>query len=167
MQNKCIKQNENIYFRCRKEAAKYDERLCSRESTADLLYISVSSLADYELGNTKVIPVDKVNLMAELYSAPQLRTLYCKTNCPFRDFVTMATAIPKYDSIVLKLLEDMEDDKMKEIKKKLVNIATNGGVSKTNVHSLSGIFECLDGLAEDISALKLLCVKVKAGNGGV
>lgn len=54
----CGKQNDNIYFRCRKEAALWDERLCSRESAADLLGVSVSSLADYELGITKVVPVD-------------------------------------------------------------------------------------------------------------
>lgn len=38
----------------------YNERLYSREGAAELLGISVSTLADYELGNTKVVPVDKV-----------------------------------------------------------------------------------------------------------
>ena len=65
----CTKTNENIYFKCRKEAALYDERLRSRESAADLLGVSPSSLADYELGNTKVVPVDKVHLMADLRSS--------------------------------------------------------------------------------------------------
>lgn len=64
----CTKTNDNIYFRCRKEAAKYNDKLNSRESAADLLGVSVSSLADYELGNTKVVPVDKVVLMADLYN---------------------------------------------------------------------------------------------------
>ncbi len=51
------KGNENIYFQARKRAATYDDRLRSRESAADLIGVSVSSLADYELGNTKVVPV--------------------------------------------------------------------------------------------------------------
>ena len=72
MGSDCTKASENIYFRCRKEAAKYNDKLNSRESTAELLGVSVSSLADYELGNTKVVPVDKVVLMADLYNAPQL-----------------------------------------------------------------------------------------------
>lgn len=59
------KGNDNVYFRARKEAAIYNERLFSREGAAELLGISVSTLADYELGNTKVVPVDKVVLMAE------------------------------------------------------------------------------------------------------
>ena len=55
-----MKACENPCFRCRKEAAKYNDRLNSREGAAELLGVSVSSLADYELGITKVIPVDKV-----------------------------------------------------------------------------------------------------------
>ena len=50
------KGNDNVYFRARKEAAIYNERLFSREGAAELLGISVSTLADYELGNTKVVP---------------------------------------------------------------------------------------------------------------
>ena len=82
MEKGYTKVNDNIYFRSRKEAAMYDERLSSRERASELLGVSVSSLADYELGNTKVVPVDKVDLMAQLYKAPQLRTQYCKAECP-------------------------------------------------------------------------------------
>lgn len=47
-------ENTNMYFQARKKAATYNERLWSREGAAELLGISVSTLADYELGNTKV-----------------------------------------------------------------------------------------------------------------
>lgn len=93
MGNDCTKGNENIYFKCRKEAATWDKRLYSRESAAELLGVSVSSLADYELGNTKVVPVDKVNMMADLYRAPQLKTMYCKHDCPIGECLTVATEI--------------------------------------------------------------------------
>ena len=66
---KChINGNINLYFKARKKAAAYNERLYSREGAAELLGISPSTLADYELGNTKVVPVDKVVLMAEMYN---------------------------------------------------------------------------------------------------
>lgn len=61
-----INENNNVYFKARKRAAAYNERLYSREGASELLGISVSTLADYELGNTKVVPVDKVVLMAEM-----------------------------------------------------------------------------------------------------
>ena len=55
----------NPWYQARKKAAEYDDRLCSRESAAEQLGMSVSSLADAELGNTKFMPVDKAVLMAE------------------------------------------------------------------------------------------------------
>lgn len=60
----------NPWYQARKKAAEYDDRLCSRESAAEQLGMSVSSLADAELGNTKFMPVDKAVLMADRYNAP-------------------------------------------------------------------------------------------------
>lgn len=69
---------DNIYCRCRKEAAKYNDKLNSRDGAAELLGISASTLADYELGITKIIPADAILRMADLYNAPELRNHYCK-----------------------------------------------------------------------------------------
>lgn len=161
MGNDRTKTNENIYFKCRKEAALYDPRLYSRESAADLLGLSPSSLADYELGNTKVVPVDKVNLMAEFYNAPQLRTLYCKNECPIGSCLTVATEIKNIESIVLRLINNLEEGKIAEVKKQLVSIALSGGISKENVSSIDDILAYLDHLVEAVSELKLLCAKTK------
>lgn len=68
MDNGCTIEHENIYFRCRKEAAMHNQKLSSREGAAELLGISVSSLQKYELGVTKTVPVDMVVLMADLYN---------------------------------------------------------------------------------------------------
>ena len=68
---------DNIYCKCRKEAAKYNDKLNSREGAAELLGISASTLADYELGITKIIPADAILRMADLYNAPELRNHYC------------------------------------------------------------------------------------------
>ena len=53
----------NPWYQARKKAAEYDDRLCSRESAAEQLGMSVSSLADAELGNTKFMPVDTAALI--------------------------------------------------------------------------------------------------------
>lgn len=87
----CKKTNENVYFKARKEAAKYNEKLYSREGASELLGLSVSTLADYELGTTKVVPVDKVMLMADLYNCPELKAGYCKHECPIGKSIPMAT----------------------------------------------------------------------------
>ncbi|MCJ8044119.1 helix-turn-helix domain-containing protein [Blautia sp. NSJ-166] len=87
-----------------KRAAMYNERLYSREGAAELLGISVSTLADYELGNTKVVPVDKVVLMADLYNAPELKTGYCKHECPICSYLPVATEAKGLEGITLLFL---------------------------------------------------------------
>lgn len=56
----------NPWYQARKKAAEYDDRLCSRESAAEQLGMSVSSLADAELGNTKFMPVDTGELSVRI-----------------------------------------------------------------------------------------------------
>lgn len=97
-------ENTNMYFQARKKAATYNERLWSREGAAELLGISVSTLADYELGNTKVVPVDKVVLMADLYNAPELITGYCMRECPVHGFLPLATEEKSLEEEYLPLL---------------------------------------------------------------
>lgn len=82
MESNCTNCNENVYFACRKKAASYNEKLNSRESAAELLGISPSTLANHELGITKSVPVDTVVMMADLYKAPELKNMYCKKECP-------------------------------------------------------------------------------------
>lgn len=49
----------NPWYEARKKAAEYDDRLCSREGAAERLGMSVSAVADAELGLSKCMPVDK------------------------------------------------------------------------------------------------------------
>lgn len=116
------KSNENVYFVARKKAAMYNERLYSREGAAELLGISVSTLADYELGNTKVVPVDKVVLMADLYNAPELKTGYCKYECPICSYLPVATEAKGLEGIALRLMKRLDCDELNRIKKELVDM---------------------------------------------
>lgn len=56
---------ENVWFRARKKAASYNDKLNSREGASEAIGIAPSTLAEYELGITKCIPPDKAVLMAE------------------------------------------------------------------------------------------------------
>ncbi len=66
MGDRTLNENKNVYFQARKRASVSNPKLFSRESAAEMLGISPYTLADYELGSTKVVPVDKVMLMAEM-----------------------------------------------------------------------------------------------------
>ena len=150
-----MNENTNVYFQARKKAAIYNERLYSREGASELLGISVSTMADYELGNTKVVPVDKVVLMADLYCAPELITGYCMRECPVHGFLPLATEEKSIQGIALRLLKGFNEDELKAMKVDLIEITEDGIISQEEIPKLKEILNKLDGMAEVISEMKI------------
>lgn len=151
-----INENTNVYFKARKRAARYNERLYSREGAAELLGISVSTLADYELGNTKVVPVDKVVLMSDLYKAPELITSYCMKECPIHGFLPLATEEKSIQGIALRLLRGFNEDELKDMKDDLIEITEDGVIEAEEIPKLKIILDKLEKLAEVISEMKII-----------
>ena len=147
---------DNIYFKCRKDAAKYNDRLYSREGAAELLGVSVSSLADYELGNTKVIPVDKVQLMADLYNSPELKTHYCKECCPL-GCNNAKIVLEDLDRISLKALSSFR--KIGSAKDTLLNIVDDGIISEDEKPALNELLSIMDEVEIVIKTFKLWAEK--------
>lgn len=158
-----MNENTNVYFQARKKAAIYNERLYSREGAAELLGISVSTLADYELGNTKVVPVDKVVLMADLYRTPELITGYCMKECPVHGFLPLATEEKGIQGITLRLLKGFNEDEIKAVKVDLIEITEDGIISSEEVPKLKEILKKLDSMAEVISGMKIAAEKAIKG----
>ena len=163
MGNGPVKENKNIYFQARKRAAIYNEMLYSRESAAELLGISQSTLADYELGNTKVVPVDKVVLMADLYNAPELKMGYCKHECPIGKDMPIATQVKGIEGIALRLIKEFDTEKVRSMEQSLIDIAADGKISEDEKPALQEILDRLDALAEVISEMKLAGEKALKG----
>jgi transcriptional regulator with XRE-family HTH domain len=156
MGNNPTKAADNIYCKCRKEAAKYNEKLNSREGAAELLGLSVSSLSDYELGNTKVVPVDKVVLMADLYNAPELKAVYCRESCP------LGASNPKIilediDRISLRALSSFR--KITSAKDMLLNIVEDGVISENEQPELNDVLSVLEEISIITQALRLWAEK--------
>lgn len=152
----CGKSGENVYFRARKEAAKRDARLSSREGAAELLGVSASTVADYELGNTKVVPVDKVALMADLYACPELKTLYCKNECPIGCGLPLATKAGSLEGITLRFLKEFDPKKLDDIRVGLISIAADGVVDPSEAPEFTVIMRMMDSLALALSEAKLV-----------
>lgn len=161
-----IKASENMCFKCRKEAAKYNDRLYSREGAAELLGVSVSSLAEYETGATKVIPVDRIVLMAELYNAPELKVWYCTEECPIGR-TCQSIPSPKLTSVeqkTLQLMKMLRQSKVEIVTDELLNIVADGVITKDEQINLVDIMEYLDNLIKSAGELRLICGKTL--NGG-
>ena len=163
-----IKENQNPYFRARKQAAEWDARLESRERASELIGIAAYTLADYELGNVKRVPADKVLIMADLYNAPWLLSNYCKNECPICGFLPLATEEKNICSVTVRLLKALREDELENMKNQLLEISQDGKIRDDEVEAVRKISEYLDGIAEVISEFKIMSdeiLNVKYPNG--
>lgn len=135
----------NIYCQCRKKAAMYNDKLNSREGAAELLGISPSTLADYELGITKIIPADSIMRMADLYNAPELRNHYCKNCCPLGGDVPEID-MESLDRIALKALQSMKT--LSASRDQLLDIVSDGIISEEEKPRLEEIMQSLSELEQ-------------------
>lgn len=148
---------DNVYCRSRKTAAARNKRLSSREGAAELLGLSVSTLADYELGITKVIPVTSVVRMADLYNAPELLNDYCVNQCPIGCRNTPKLEIADLDRLTVKILAAL--NKGATIKDILLQITEDGIIEECEEPDLLKIIEYFDSLAKTGAELRLWAVK--------
>ena len=153
----------NPWYEARKAAAKYDERLYSREGAAEMLGMSVSAVADAELGTSKVMPVDKAVLMADLYKAPQLINYYCLNECPIGCRHAISDKVENIDRVTVKLLRSMKVDELEEIKDKLLDIAEDGVITDDEKPDIKEVVDYLSNLSEIVSELKIAAEKAMKG----
>jgi len=150
------KASGNPWYEARKRAAEYDERLCSREGAAERLGMSVSAVADAELGLSKCMPPDKAVLMADLYKAPNLLNHYCLHECPIGCRHSLSDEVVDIDRVTVKLLKSLRVEKLGEIKDTLLDIAEDGKITDDEKPALKDVLDYLDGLAKTVSELKTI-----------
>jgi transcriptional regulator with XRE-family HTH domain len=152
----------NIYCQCRKNAAKYNDSLNSREGASEQLNISVSTLSDYELGITKSVPVEAVVRMADLYNAPELRNYYCTHDCPIGRTDVAPVHLDELDRLVIELqgfLKAAGPDR-----ENLLDIAADGQIDETERPKLEQILIDLDAISKGAKSLKLWVEKNLGGD---
>lgn len=143
---------DNPFCKARLEAAKYNDRLASKEGAAELLGISISTLSDYELGLTKIVPPDMVVKMSNLYNAPELENYYCTEMCPL-GYETAKVQVEDLDRISIKALSTFR--KLDETKELLLDIAEEGYISEGKKKDMQKILDNLDELVAVAQSLKL------------
>ena len=143
---------DNPFCKARLAAAEYNERLYSKEGAAELLGVSVSTLSDYELGLTKIIPPDMVVKMSSLYNAPELENYYCTEMCP------LGCGMPKVnvenlDRIAIRALDSFR--KINQTKELLLDITADGVISENEKKDLEKILDNLEELESIAQNLKI------------
>ena len=139
----------NIYCQKRKEAAKFNDKLNSREGASELIGVSPSALADYELGITKVVPVDAVIKMAEVYNAPELLSYYCHNECPLGDLCYQEQKLKSLDRAVVQFLASMQLGKGAGAE--LLSIVADGQISPSEYQGREHSMVLLEFISQCIS----------------
>lgn len=142
----------NPFCKARLEAARYNERLCSKEGAAELLGVSVSTLSDYELGLTKIVPTDMVVKMANLYNAPELENYYCTEMCPLGCNMPKAE-IEDLDRIAIRALASFRE--IAETRDTLIDITADGTISEDEKPALGKVLKNLEELEAIAQNLKI------------
>lgn len=152
MGRKPTKAADNPFCKARLEAASYNDRLFSKEGASELLGVSVSTLSDYELGVTKVIPPDMVVKMSDLYNAPELENYYCTNMCPLGCNIPKAS-VEELDRISLRALATFR--KVEETREVLLDITSDGVIAEDEKADLQKVLCNLEELEQIAQSMKL------------
>lgn len=154
----------NVWYEARIAAAKWNERLSSREGAAEVLGITPDVINAVERNLHKCMPVDLAVIMADEYNAPELRNYYCLNECPIGCWQSISDQRLDIDRVTVKLLKNLRVDDLSDIKDRLIDIAADGVITEDEKPDLKEILEYLDKLAKTVSELKI--VGQIALNGG-
>ena len=156
MSRSVSKAADNVYCRARMEAAKFDDRLNSREKAAELCGLSSPQLARYELGMAS-IPPESVCMMAEVYREPALRSYYCHYQCPIGKIDVRPVYSEQLEGITLNILAEM--NMLNKVKDRLIEIAADGQITEDEEEDFNKILQNLDGISQKAKELKVFAEK--------
>lgn len=153
----------NPWYEARMRASKFNGKLASREGAAEMLGMSVSAVADAELGLTKFMPVEKAVLMADLYNEPQLLNHFCLHECPIGCRHCISDEVNDIDRMAVKLVKGLRTDEIEKIKNTILDIAEDGKVSEDEKESFREVLDYLEKIGKLVSELKIIGDQVLKG----
>ena len=81
MPKMATKAADNVFYKARMEAAKWNDKLSSREGAAEVTGLDRTRIAYIELGTITPYP-EEILILADCYNAPELCNHYCARMCP-------------------------------------------------------------------------------------
>lgn len=145
----------NVWYEARYNASKFNEKLSSREGTAEELGMDRTRLARIELGSLVPYP-EEVLLMADLYHAPELKNYYCCEICP------LGSNLPKLqfedlDRITVKAISIFR--KISETEESLLDITEDGKISENERPEFEIVMTTLNEISSIAQSLKIWAEK--------
>ena len=105
MAKKATKAAENVYYQARMNAAKWNDRLASREGSSELTGIDRTRIAYIELGTITPYP-EEILVLSEYYNAPELCNHYCS-----HQLLSSIRNLPQITDDLVDIVEDGQIDR--------------------------------------------------------
>jgi len=143
---------ENVFCVARKEAAKFNDRLNSREGAAEVTGLDRTRLARIELDTITPYP-EEVIILADAYNAPELRNYYCTHQCPLGMRTVPPLEMLQLDRLTITILGALgtADD----IKKTILSIVEDGRITEDEKPDMDRVVAELDRISKATGELKL------------
>ena len=156
MPKKATKAAENVLYKARMEAAKWNENLSSREGTADESGLDRTRIANMELGFITPYP-EEILRLSDLYHAPELCNYYCSHQCPIGKRMIEPVEMTAIEVATLQLLSSVRN--LPDVTNDLVDIVEDGQIDASERSKMEHILETLNRAADKIKALELIYMK--------
>ncbi len=155
----------NVWYEARMEAAKWDDRLSSREGAAEISGLTKDQIMNSERDWYKFMPVETAMILAETYNAPNLLNHYCIHECPIGKRLPISESVLNIERVTVKLLRALREEYLADLKNTLLEIAEDGKISEDELDDLEEILVCLDGIGKTVSELKIIGEKALKAHG--
>ena len=149
-----VKENKNIYQRCREGLG------LTREKAGDLLeVIPPERIEKIENERSSAHP-DEVVIMAEKYKAPHLCNYYCANECPIGQKYVPEIKTKELSQIVLEMLASLNSMSRKQ--ERLIEITADGQIGGDEVKDFIQIQDELEKISVAVETLQIWTEKMMA-----
>lgn len=152
MPRSATKAANNPFYIARREAAKHNDRLWSREGAEEEMGIDRTRLAKIESGALTPYP-EEVWLMSQTYNAPQLCNQFCSRECPLGRETIPPCDLLELDRLTVEVMAAMRKAGFTE--ETILDIAEDGAITQEEVPRLQKAAESLEAMEKASVALRL------------
>lgn len=146
----------NVFYCARKEAAKFNDHLGSREGAEEETGIERTRLARIEGGILAPYP-EEVWMMSQAYNAPQLCNHYCTCICPLGKQTIMPCELRQLDRLTITVVAAMRE--AGRVQDSILNIAGDGKITPDEVPQLKQVVKHLAAMEQASAELRLWIAK--------
>lgn len=156
MPKKATKAADNVLYQARMEAAKWNDKLSSREGAAEVTGLDRTRIAYMELGTVTPYP-EEILVLADAYNAPELMNYFCSRLCPLGRKTVEPLELKRLEAATLQLLASVRD--LPDLADDLVDITEDGVIDEGEKAEMENILRGLREAAQKIHTLELIYQK--------